>query len=210
MFEIEYKGGNGVIISTKGSKLIADPKLSLVGLKDLTVKDAITVATESRFLSGTDARLIFEGPGEYEVGDFSIRGIAATRHIDTEAVVSGTTLYRIGVGDVHIALIGNIAATLSEEQLEAIGVVDIVIVPVGGGGYTLDGQAAARLVREIDPKVVIPIHYAEEGVRYEVPQDGLKEFVEEMGLSVETVDKFKLKSAAMLPPTLTVIEIKRS
>jgi L-ascorbate metabolism protein UlaG (beta-lactamase superfamily) len=209
MFDIEYKGGNSVIITTKSLKLVADPKVSLIGLKDVSVKDAVVIATESRFLGDTaDARLVIEGPGEYEVGDFSIQGIPATRQIDTGGF--GTTVYRLTVGEARIALFGNIAGDLDEDQLEAIGVVDIVIVPVGGGGYTLDAVKAARLIRSVDPKVVIPIHYSEAGMSYEVPQDPLKLFTDELGAPIETVDKYKIKSVAALPPVITVVEVKRT
>lgn len=211
MFEIEYKGANGVVISTKKSKLVADPKLSVAGLKDLDTKGAIELATEPRFLvNNQDAHLVIEGPGEYEAGDFSIRGVAANRHIDGSDSPSGTTVYRIDVGDVRIALLGNIAPELDEDQLESIGVIDIVIIPVGGGGYTLDHTAAVRLVRQIDPSVVIPVHYAEKEINYEVPQDSLDLFVGELGLEVEEVDKFRLKAASGLPGVMTVVKIKRS
>ena len=171
----------------------------------------VELATETRFLvESPDARLVIEGPGEYEIGEFSIRGIPAMRHIDTEPEKSGTTMYRIAVGEVKIALLGNIAEKLNEDQLETIGVVDIVILPVGGGGYTLDGSGAARLVRQIDPKVVIPIHYADNAINYEVPQDSLDTFVSELGAAVESVDKYKLKSAASLPAAMTIIEVKRT
>ena len=85
MFDIEYRGGTSVVIATKKSTLVVDPKLSLLGQKDVAVKDAVEIATEARFeINGKDARLVIEGPGDYEVGDFSIRGIGATRHIDTK------------------------------------------------------------------------------------------------------------------------------
>lgn len=210
MFDIEYKGGNTVVIATKKATLVVDPKQSLVGLKDLVVKDAIELATEPRFALGSEtARLSLEGPGEYEVADFSIRGVSALRHLDTENDEPIATIYRIEIGDVRIALIGNITDKLSEDQLEAIGVVDIAIIPVGGAGYTLDATGAAGLVRQIDPKVVIPVHYADKALKYEVPQDGLSTFVSELGAPVETVPKYKVKSAAAIPPTLTVIEVTR-
>lgn len=211
MFDIEYKGGNGVVIFTKKSKLIADPKLSLIGLKDMDVKGMIELATEPRFrVENPDVRLIIDGPGEYEIGDFSIRGTQAVRHIDTDVTSPTATIYTITVDDIKVALLGNIAAKLSEDQLETLGVVDILIIPVGGGGYTLDGVDAARLVSQIDPKVVIPVHYADSAVKYEVPQDLLDSFIKELGAPVETVEKYKLKSAAALPQTLTIVELKRS
>jgi L-ascorbate metabolism protein UlaG (beta-lactamase superfamily) len=211
MFEIEYKGGNTVVIATKKATLVADPKLSVVGLKDVAVKGAIELATEERFALDTDtARLTIEGPGEYEAADFSIRGTAAQRHLDSEEGGLLSTIYRIEIGDVRIALLGNIADKLSEDQLEALGVVDILILPVGGGGYTLDATAAAGLARSIDAKVVIPIHYADKALKYEVPQDELSTFVSELGAPVETVPKYKVKASSSIAPTLTVIEITRS
>ena len=211
MFDIEYKGGNGIVVTTKKTSLVIDPKVSLVGLKDLSVKDAVELATEARFLlNDPAARLVLEGPGEYEVGDFSIRGVAAQRHIDTEQDEKRATIYRIEVGDVRIALLGNIDATLSDDQLEALGVVDILLVPVGGGGYTLDATSAATLTRHIGPKVVIPIHYADSALSYEVPQDDVEVFTKELAAPVESVAKYKLKSAAGLPEVLTTVVVDRS
>ncbi|MDX2776285.1 MBL fold metallo-hydrolase [Streptomyces caniscabiei] len=211
MFEIEYKGGNGVVISTKKSRAVIDPKLSVVGLKDIPIKDDIEIATEERFLvnDGT-ARITIDGPGEYEVGDFSIRGVSAARHLDDPKEEKKATIYRIEVGDTRLAILGNIAPKLGEDQEEMIGVVDILILPVGGSGYTLDATGAASIVRQIDPKVVIPTHYADDGLAYEVPQDSLDIFVKELGIQPEVTSKFKVKSAASLPETLTIMQVTRS
>lgn len=208
MFDLEYKGGNTVVISTKKSKLITDPKQSVVGLKDIEPKDMIALATEPRFAVSSESSVLeIEGPGEYEVGDFSIRGIAAQRHLDEGG--NGSTVYRIEVGDVRIALLGNIDPKLSDEQLESIGVVDMIILPVGGGGYTLDATSAAHLVRAIDAKVVVPIHYADKGLTYEVPQDDVAVFEKEFGGVIETVDKLKVKSLASLPLIPTIYKLSR-
>ncbi len=211
MFDIEYKGGNTVVLATKKLSAFIDPKLSVVGLKDLKTNDAIEIATEARFaLNNKESLISIEGPGEYEMGDFAIRGISATRHIDTADSEKIATIYRIAVGEVRVAVLGNIDPKLSEGQLEEVGVIDILILPVGGGGYTLDATSAASLVRQIDPKVVIPVHYADSAVKYEVPQDTLETFTKELGVPVETVVKYKVKALAALPPTLTVIEVTRT
>jgi Zn-dependent hydrolase of the beta-lactamase fold-like protein len=94
--------------------------------------------------------------------------------------------------------------------MEGIGVVDVLLLPVGGGGYTLDATSASSLVRNIEPKVVIPVHYAEAGISYEVPQDTLDVFIKELGAPVEQLPKLKIKSASSLPQTLTVMELSRS
>jgi len=211
MFDIEYKGANTIVITTKKSKLITDPKLSLVGLKDMPTKDAVVLATEARFaLNNEDALLNIEGPGEYELADFSIRGIATRRHLDSAEQGNHSTIYRVEVGDVRMAILGNIDGKLSETLLEEIGVVDLVILPVGGNGYTLDATSAAHLIRAIDAKVVIPIHYADSSLSYEVVQDDLEVFKKEFGGEVEQTPKLKVKSVSTLPTVQTIIELMRS
>lgn len=212
MFEIDYKGGNTVLVTTKKTNVIFDPKLSLLGLKDVTPKDSIQVVTEERFLVDNDNfRLIFDGPGEYEVADVAIRGVPARRHIDEESSVPASTVYRVEIDGVKIAVLGNIAPVLSDEQLEDIGLVDIVVIPVGGGGYTLDATSASTLVRQLEPKVVIPVHYSDSGLKYEVPQDTLEVFTGELGAPVEDGGgKYKLKSASALPQVMTVVKLSRS
>lgn len=212
MFDIEYKGGNGIVLSTKKTTAIIDPKLSVVGLKDLKVKEQVEVATEARFaVNDPEAKLTIEGPGDYEIGDFSIHGVPAVRHLDAEGSEQLSTAYRIEVGDVRLAVLGNIAPKLNEDQLEEIGVVDILLIPVGGAGYTLDATSAAALTRQIDPKVVIPVHYADSALKYEVPQDTLETFTKELAAPVEEGGaKYKVKSSATIPQVLTVVTLDRS
>lgn len=211
MFEVEYKGANAVIISSKKASIVVDPKLSLVGLKDLNVKDAVELATEARFaINSDDAKLVIEGPGEYGIADFDIKGIAAQRHLDTEADPKVSTIYRIETGDIRAAVIGNVYEKLSETQLEAIGIVDVLIIPVGGSGYTLDATGAATIIRQIEPKIVVPVHYDDPAIKYEVSQSDLETFVKELGAPVEETPKLKLKSAGSLPASLTVYTVSRS
>ncbi len=211
MLEFEYKGGNTVVVATKQATIVTDPKLSLVGLKDVTVKDKIVLATEQRFIADTtDAKLVIDGPGEFGVADFDIKGVAAARHLDEETATPAATIYRIEANDIRVAVLGNIAEKLSEEQLEELGVIDVLVVPVGGSGYTLDPTGAAGLVRAIDPKAVIPVHYADSALKYEVPQGDFETFSSELGVSVEETPKYKLKNAAALPQTLTVVKVTRT
>ena len=211
MFEVEYKGANAVVVSSKKASVVIDPKLSVVGLKDLSVKDAIELATEARFaVNSEDAKLVIEGPGEYGVADFDIRGVAAQRHLDTENDPKISTMYRIENGDIRLAVIGNIYEKLGEDQLEELGIVDVLVIPVGGSGYTLDATGAAAITRQIDPKIVIPVHYADDALKYEVPQSDVSTFISELGAPVEEAPKLKLKNAGALPASLTVFTLARS
>lgn len=212
MFDIEYKGANAVIFTTKKVQLMFDPRLSLVGGKDISVSDAIEVVTEERFaVENTTPKLLIHSPGEYGIGDASLMGIAARRHIDSEEQGLKAVVYRVTIGDIRIAVIGNIDSKLSDEQLEKIGVVDMMVIPVGGGGYTLDPTDAASLVRQIEPKAVVPVHYADDGLKYEVPQQELDVFIKELGANVvEAGAKLKIKSISALPDQLAVMKIARS
>jgi L-ascorbate metabolism protein UlaG (beta-lactamase superfamily) len=208
--EIERKGGNCVVITYKKSDFVIDPKLSGYGLKDQASSADAELLTQSSFMAaGGERTVVIDGPGEYEVNNCSIRGIAARVHSQPEDAPETATIYRLDLEDYTVVVLGHIQPKLSEEMLEAISVVDILILPVGGYGYTLEPKEAVDLVRAIEPKAVIPTHYAEEGVHYEVPQAPLAEFLKELGATQETLPKLKLK-AAQLPDILTVYELTRT
>ena len=212
MFEIEYKGANAVVINTRKLRVVFDPNLEIAGGKNVPVNNDIEVVTEDR-LSNVESspKLLFNGPGEYGVGDISILGIPARRHIDDGSDVRKTTIYRITVGEVKGVVVGNVEDGLSDDQLENIGVVDFAILPVGGGGYTLDAVGATKVARQLDAKVVIPVHYRDSNLNYEVPQADLDEFVKALGAPViEAGQKWKLKKSADLPGSLTIVKISRS
>lgn len=204
--DIEYKGANCIVISTKQAKLVVDPLFDGTGLKNTAPKDSIVIATQPGFSVETD-EVAIDQPGEYEVKDISINGIGAQKHIDASG--KATTMYRIATGDIAVAVVGHVASPLSEDQLETLGVVDVAIVPVGGSGYTLDSHQAATVVRQLDPKIVIPTHYADSAITYEVPQMELEPFVKELGAPVEQTTKLKLKGSA-LPESLTLYELQRT
>lgn len=212
MFDIEYKGANAIVFATKKVRVVFDPNLAVAGAKNVSVKDSIEVVTEDRFAVTDPApRLLLNSPGEYEVGDVAISGIPARRHIDTDADGEKSTIYKISVGDVRGVVIGNIQPKLSDDQLEDIGVVDFAIIPVGGSGYTLDAVSASSMVRQLDPKVVIPVHYADPYINYEVPQSGVEDFMKELNANVvEAGLKWRLKKPADLPDSLTVVQISKT
>lgn len=208
--ELEYKGGNCVVITHKKEELVIDPKLSDIGLKDQGANAAVHLLTQDRFAaSHKEEAIVVDGPGEYEVNNCSIWGIAAKTHLAPEGAKTAT-MYRLDLEDITVAILGHVAAKLDESQLEAIGVVDVLVVPVGGFGYTLEPKQAVDLVRAIEPKIVVPVHYAEDGLAYEVPQAPLDDFLKELGTSAEEpVAKLKLKGG-QLPEKLTVYQVTRT
>lgn len=208
--ELEYKGGNCVVITHKKEEIVTDPKLSDIGLKDQGANAAVHLLTQTRLAAPhADETIVVGGPGEYEVNNCSIWGIAANTHLAPEGPQTAT-MYRLDLDDITMAVIGHIAPKLSESQLEALGVVDVLILPVGGYGYTLEPKQAVDVVRAIEPKIVVPVHYAEDGLTYEVQQAPLEDFLKELGTPAEEpVNKLKIK-AGQLPEKLTVYRLART
>jgi L-ascorbate metabolism protein UlaG (beta-lactamase superfamily) len=206
--DIEYKGGNCVVISTKKSTIVVDPKLTDIGLKDQGANATVQLLTQPAFgaPSGNDT-LVVGGPGEYEVDNVSIHGVVARAHMDEEGTKKAT-MYYIAAEDVAVAVVGHIHPDITDEQLEDLGIVDVLVVPVGGNGYTLDAAGAVELIRKIDPKIVVPTHFADPSASYSVPQSELDVFIKELGATAEVSNKLKLK-AGSFGEKLTVQHLNR-
>lgn len=206
--DIEYKGANCVVISTKKVTVTIDPNLSSVGLKDILPKNAIVAVTQSDFAVPSEG-VVIDQPGEYEVSNVTFMGVAAKRLLDHDDSLKAT-MYRMVLGGITFAVIGHVATPLTDEQLETLGVIDVAIVPVGGSGYTLDSHQATEVIRQLDPKVVIPTHYADPAVKYEVPQMELEPFLKELGaVDHQVMPTWKIKNG-IIPDVLTVIELTRT
>lgn len=195
--EFQYYGGNCIKITTKNAVFVIDDTLQSLGSKSITKPDNVSVFTvlPNPAMAGPEARLVITDPGEYEVSEVSIFGIAARAHMD-EAGKKSATIYKFMYDDTRVCVLGHVYPDLTEDQLEEIGMVDILIVPVGGNGYTLDGVGALHIIKQIEPKLVIPTHYDDKNLKYEVPQQPLADALK--GLSMEpkeAVTKFKPKPA---------------
>jgi L-ascorbate metabolism protein UlaG (beta-lactamase superfamily) len=206
--EIEYRGANCVVIKNKKLTAVVDPTENL-SVKEVNNPDAVIIATQENFVPANhDAQnFIIEMPGEYERNDVSVRGIPVPAHIGADEKAKKSTLYSIEADGVRIAIIGHTTAPLGDEVLEDLGVIDIVIIPVGGSGYTLDARDAATIVRQISPKVVIPTHYADAHIKYEMPQEPVENFIKELTGAHEKDTVFKVKA---LPEVLTIFELTRT
>ena len=108
--------------------------------------------------------------------------------------------------DTAYLITGHIYPDLSEQQLEKIGMVDVMIVPVGGSGYTMDAIGAMAIIKKVEPKVVIPTHYADEAIHYVVPQQTLEQSLKNMGMEPkETVAKLRFKPAEASDATQLIV-----
>ena len=203
--EIQFFGANCVRISNKKFSIVVDDNLSLLGLKSVTKDDDISIRTSQLIPAYKNAKFSADMPGEYEISNVIIHGVAARAHMDEEGKHTAV-IYTIEADEVKIAVLGHIYPELSEEQLESIGMVDAVIVPVGNSGYTLDGVGALKVVKKIEPKLVIPTHFADKAVKYDVPQVELEEALKGLGMSpVETVPKIKITPGELSDSTKLIV-----
>ncbi|MEK7626491.1 MAG: MBL fold metallo-hydrolase [Patescibacteria group bacterium] len=205
--QIEYFGANCVILSTKKVRLVFDDNLKELGLKSVTKTDDIAVFTSLEH-SDTTASFVIDTPGEYEIRDISVKGIGAQLHVD-ESGKKGS-IYQIMIDGIRICVVGNISDNLSEGQLEELGTVDVLIVPTGGSGFTLDPVGAKKIIKSISPKVFIPVHYADKSIKYEVPQVDLNTVIKEMTIeSTEEIESYKLKSRDAIDENHKTVILKR-
>jgi len=206
--EIQYFGATAVRMSTKKSVAVSDPNPEVATVKVDTKKANFILVSQAHNAPKLQEDLfVIDMPGEYEFEDVSVKGIAA-QPFQGAAGDKSATMYRVSTTDASVLLTGAVNEKLSEDQLEAIGMVDVLIVPVGGNGYATDAIGAATIARAVEPKLVVPVYYAEDGVKYEVSPADLEAFTKELGAPVEDpVDKLKLKN---IPEQMTVQPIKVS
>lgn len=205
--DLQYFGANCVSLSNRDVRLVVDDDLASHGAKT-TLKPGDIALFTGQVPTGLPAtKITIDRPGEYEVSNISITGIPVRAHMDEPGKYSAT-MYKVETGELSFLFTGHVYPELTEDELEKIGLVDVMVVPVGGNGYTLDGIGALKLIKEIEPKLILPTHYDDKALNYEVPQQTLEQAIQSLGMEVkETTTKLKLKAADIADVTeLTVIE----
>lgn len=199
--QIQYFGLSSFKITTKEATIITDPFHKDSGLTPprgaadilvLSQKDKPLYSAVSG-ISGDPFRM--DTPGEYDYKGVTVTGIPLKQD---EKYVS---VFLIESEDIRILNLTHIHDwNMKEEEIEALGDIDILIVPVGGN-TVLTAAAASKIVNEIGPKVVIPSHYkmsrgagsTSGGNDLILDLDSVDKFVKEMGGKKEDMDKLTVK-----------------
>lgn len=194
--EIINLGAGCIYITTKNLSILIDPPA--VGNKNLAAKAKADVTLLSLLDSAASFKnngFTIDCPGEYETKGVSVQGVAAGLHIDKPEDSLRSVMYVVSAADVRLLFTGNIQPILSDEQVDAIGEVNVMVVPVGGHGLTLDAKGAATLISRFEPQYVIPVHYDDGVSKYEMPQDKVDTFLKEIGVELPKPEA-KLKVVA--------------
>ena len=193
--DVTWHGQSCFRLRGRNATVVTDPFPPAFGIKLPRLEaDIVTVSHPHPNHSFVDAvttkdAFIVEGPGEYEVKGITVFGIRAFHDTLNGADEGTNTIFVLEVDDVRICHLGDLGHALDDEVVEAIGTpVDILLVPVGGG-KSLNAAKAAEVVRGLEPRWVVPMHYRIPGAKTEL--EGVETFLKEMGVT-EAVPQGKL------------------
>jgi len=143
---------------------------------------------------GGEPRLV-TGPGEYEISGVLIIGIATFHDADRGGKRGKNTAYLMEVDELLICHLGDLGHVLTAEQVEEIGNVDVLLLPVGGVS-TINAPMAAEVVRQLEPKAVVPMHYKTSALNWEL--EPVEKFLKEIGVEqVEPQPKLSLTKSSL-------------
>lgn len=182
-------------VGPDGVTLITDPYDKEIGLKMPNIEaDIVTVSHDHHDHSNVEALrgnpFVIDCAGEYDFKGVLVEGIDSF-HDEEEGKAKGNNIiYRIEVEDISIVHLGDLGHILDNAQLEKLVGTDILIVPVGGK-YTLDAKKAVEVISQIEPRIVIPMHYQTKDLKIE-GLDPIEKFVKELGLEPSYEEKLKI------------------
>jgi L-ascorbate metabolism protein UlaG (beta-lactamase superfamily) len=143
------------------------------------------------------------GPGEFEIGSVFITGVQMDGQGKKAAEKPRNTLYVFDYMGITVAHLGDLRSVPPQNEIEALGTVHIVLVPVGGGSG-LNAAKAAEIVSLLEPNIVIPMHYNTPALK--VPLERLDKFLKEMGLhEAETLPSLKVTKSSLPEETKLVV-----
>jgi len=182
--DISWLGHSCFRIRGRHATVITDPYSPDLGYSlGKPTADIVTVSHQHMGHSyvqgiGGEPRLV-TGPGEYEISGVLIIGIATFHDAEGGKKRGRNTVYLMEVDEVSVCHLGDLGHVLTAEQVEELGNVDVLLLPVGGMS-TIDAPMAAEVVRQLEPKVVVPMHYKTQALSWELQP--VERFLKEIGV----------------------------
>jgi L-ascorbate metabolism protein UlaG (beta-lactamase superfamily) len=162
--DIVYFGHSSFKLRGKKTTVVTDPfDPNTVGMKfPKTEADIVTISHHHDDHNALGqiggSPFVVDGPGEYEIQGVEIIGIASFHDSEQGKKRGANTIFNIQIDGIHVVHLGDLGALLTEKEIEQMGTADILLIPVGGV-YTITAKQATQLISEIEPAIVIPMHY---------------------------------------------------
>jgi L-ascorbate metabolism protein UlaG (beta-lactamase superfamily) len=186
-----------------------------IGYFPLRLKaDIVAISHEAPGHNNTDAvrgaEHVIRGPGEYEIGGVFITGVQTDSPGPSKKGKEPlrNTLYVFDYEGLTVAHLGDLSEVPTQAEIEALGTVNVALVPVGAGG-ALGAAKAAEVVSLLEPNIVIPMHYSTPDVKLSL--DPLSKFLKEMGVGkLESQASLKVTTSSLPEETrVTVLDYQR-
>jgi L-ascorbate metabolism protein UlaG (beta-lactamase superfamily) len=206
--EITWLGHAAFRLKSRDATIVTDPYDKSLGLGSLGQKaDIVTISHDHPHHNAASAvkgePFVIQGPGEYEIRGVFVTGVWSFADAAGGKERGRNNIFLFHLDDLVVCHLGSLAHTLTSQQVEALGDVDVLLVPVGGHS-ALSAEKAAEIISQIEPRVVIPMHYSTG--REAAQLDSLDKFAKEMGVKEWTAqDKFAAKSGDLDETTKVVI-----
>lgn len=182
--DISWYGQSFFKLKGKTATVMIDPFSPKIGLKlPKDMQADIVLKTHDHHdhnnVSVVSGATLFDGPGEYEVKNVIVTGVDSYHDNSQGSERGKNIIFHIQMDGLNIVHLGDLGqAELTEEQTRAIDQVDVAIVPVGGN-FTISAKEAVNVINQLEPRIIIPMHYKIEGLNVEI--DGVDKFLKEMG-----------------------------
>lgn len=142
-------------------------------------------------------------PGEYEIAGVEVQGVPTFHDASQGAERGRNTVYLIELDDVRVCHLGDLGHRLGDVEVEAMGTVDVLLVPVSGTA-TLGAALAAEVVRQLEPHYVVPMHFAIPQIK--LPLEPVDRFLKEMGVAAaEPQNKLSVQASSGESETKVVL-----
>ena len=217
--EITYLGHASFKLKGKTASVVTDPYPPSIGLTMPTVSADIVTVSHTQHddhdavdrVSGTKARpepFVIQAPGEYEVQGVSVFGTTSF-HDDKEGQERGkNTLYVIHLDDLVVAHLGDLGHKLTQKQVDEVNGVDVLLIPVGGV-YTIDPTQAIKVIDQVEPAIVVPMHYRVPGVTKALKALGtVDDFLKEAGITDAKREKKLVLTKNSLPEDREIVVLE--
>lgn len=207
--EISYLGHSSFKIIGKDISVVCDPfDMKMVGVEMPKVSADVVTISHNHLDHNNKAAVkgdfvCFDTPGEYEIKGAEIIGIESDHDASGGAERGKNTIFTYQIDGIHVCHLGDLGCALSSEQLEKMNRVDVLMIPVGGK-YTIDAKEAAKVISDIDPKIVTPMHFR---IGKMTDLDPLDKFLDAIGKTPKKVDTLKIQKKD-LPEEMEVIVLK--